>query len=473
MTGRFPFRFRIINHFVFSILLCLSAAYRLDGAWAQESDRPAPNRFDLSQLLKRAVAESPEIGEAQSALAASMSALAAIRAAFYPRIEGTALIGPTERADEPLIVDNRITDPSPGMRLSNIGAFGRLDFTLTQPLYTFGRLSNQRNAARLGADAKRQEIAKTADSIALQVSRLYYALLVAQKGMDATLDADRFFDNAEQRIKSLLKVQSPNVSQSDLYMIEAFRTGVLRSRVVAQKGIDTATFALRSIINLPVGVPFEIVPVPLEIEDSASEPLDAAIQQAYARRSEFRQLRDAVEASRYQREAAYSDLYPSFFLAVVGSLAGSPGRDRFDNPYFPDQFNHEYVGVVAGARWEFDFGIKKARISGADAQYRKMRHTQKKAEMNIPIQVAKARDETIEWEKSAKIYQRAATASRKWVVSAFTDFDMGVGTAENLLRAIEKYGENQADYIDALFHYHLAVLDLRYATGSIRDTIDD
>jgi hypothetical protein len=48
-----------------------------------------------------------------------------------------------------------------------------------------------------------------------------------------------------------------------------------------------------------------------------------------------------------------------------------------------------------------------------------------------------------------------------------------VGTAENLLRAIEKYGENQADYIDALFHYHLAVLDLRYATGSIRETIGD
>jgi len=473
MTGRFPFRFRIIHRFIFSILLCVSTACCMDEARAQESDQPAVNRFDLPQLVKRAVAESPEIGEAQSALAASMSSLAAIRAAFYPRIEGTALIGPTERADEPLIVDNRITDPSRGMRLSNIGAFGRLDFTLTQPLYTFGRLSNQQNAARLGADAKQQEIAKTADSLALQVSRLYYALLLAQKGMDATLDADRFFDNAEQRIKSLLQVQSPNVSQSDLYMIEAFRTGILRSRVVAQKGIDTATFALRSIIHLPADVPFEIAPVPLEIEDAASEPLDAAIQQAYARRPEFRQLRDAVEASRYQREAAYSDLYPSFFLAIVGSLAGAPGRDRFDNPYIIDQFNHEYVGVVAGARWEFDFGIKKARISDADAQYRKMRHTQKKAEMNIPIQVAKARDETIEWEKSAQIYQRATTASRKWVVSAFTDFDMGVGTAENLLRAIEKYGENQADYIDALFHYHLAVLDLRYATGSIRETIVD
>jgi outer membrane protein len=85
--------------------------------------------------------------------------------------------------------------------------------------------------------------------------------------------------------------------------------------------------------------------------------------------------------------------------------------------------------------------------------------------MNIPIQVAKAYEEILEWKEAAKAYSEAAIASRKWLVSAFADFDMGVGTAENMLRAIEKYSHNQSKYIEALFNYNLSLAELNYAVG--------
>jgi outer membrane protein TolC len=85
--------------------------------------------------------------------------------------------------------------------------------------------------------------------------------------------------------------------------------------------------------------------------------------------------------------------------------------------------------------------------------------------MNIPIQVAKAYQEVLEYEKSAEAYHRAAVASRKWVVSAMADFDMGVGTAEDMLTGIEKYGHNQGGYVEALFNYNLSLAELEYAAG--------
>lgn len=464
------------RYFAFIVLIGLLTAGGLvlfpkKGAAAQKTAEKTI-RLNLKQLIERAVAVSPEAGEAKSDLIAAKSSLEQAKAAYYPQLESTAVVGPVKNAEEPIIVNHRIYDPSPGLSLSSIGIFGRLDFTVIQPLYTFGKLSNEKEAARCGIAAKQLEIDKTADSIALRVSQLYYALILARSGISAAQDAENFFSDARDRIQRLLKAGSANVSESDLYMVDAFRAGAVRSQAEAGKGIKVATFALRSMLEIPPGIPFEVVPEPLEIKEKEIRDLNKFVQDALSNRPEFKQLQEALKASRYQAAAAVSELYPSFFLALEASLAGAPGRDHFDNPYIDDDFNHAHAGVVAGAKWEFDFGIKKARIEEARAEYQKLLYTRKKAEMNIPVQVTNAYQDIIEWKKSAKIYHDAAVSSRKWVVSAFADFDMGIGTAENLLRAIEKYGDNQGSYIEALYNYHLGVANLKYATGMIRQSPD-
>ncbi len=59
----------------------------------------------------------------------------------------------------------------------------------------------------------------------------------------------------------------------------------------------------------------------------------------------------------------------------------------------------------------------------------------------------------------------AAAASRKWIVAALTNFDMGIGTADDMLRGMEKYGENRGKYLEAVFGYNMSLAQLEYATG--------
>jgi len=179
----------------------------------------------------------------------------------------------------------------------------------------------------------------------------------------------------------------------------------------------------------------------------------------------LKERHEALAAQESQVKAATSDRYPSFFAAAQGSLAGAPGQEALYNRYIPDEFNHAYVGVVAGVKWNFDFGIGKAKVDKMRAEYDKLVHTKAFAEMNIPIQVARSYQEHVEWKAAVESYQRAATASRKWTFTAMADFDMGVGTAYDMLNAVDKYGHNQARYLEALFRYNLSWGELEYAVG--------
>jgi outer membrane protein TolC len=116
-------------------------------------------------------------------------------------------------------------------------------------------------------------------------------------------------------------------------------------------------------------------------------------------------------------------------------------------------------------KWDLDFGIKKARSDKAYSEYRKLLYTKYRAEMNIPIQITKLYEEILEWKKAAESYHKAVIASRKWVVSALSDFDMGTGTSSNLLYAIEKYGDNEGNYLESLFNYQVTLAKFDMAIG--------
>ena len=117
-------------------------------------------------------------------------------------------------------------------------------------------------------------------------------------------------------------------------------------------------------------------------------------------------------------------------------------------------------------KWHFDFGILSARVEKERADYEKLLHTKATAELGIPIEVTQRYHEVREWRVAVDAYDQAVSASRKWVVAALTSFDMGVGTADDLLRSIERYGQNRGKYLQALFNYNMSLARLEYAMGA-------
>jgi len=417
----------------------------------------------LRELIGMAVAASPEMAERRSEAAAARGDLAQARAGYFPQFDSTAVTGPVNDADRPSVAGSRIIDPSPNRW--SIGAFGRLDLTLTQPLYTFGKLSNRREAAEHGVVAREIKQVQTGNEIALRVKELYYALVLSRAGIEAAREAGSFFDEARTRMDRLLKLGSPNVVESDLYRVDAYRADIVRSRAEAEKGAGISYFALKSLVGLPEERDFDTAEKTLAFREEELDQQEAYIRKALAERPEFKQLDQALAAQKSLVEATRADRYPSFFAALSGSFAGAPGREAFHNPYIADDFNHALGGVVTGVNWHFDFGIMKGRIEKERAEYERLTHTKAVAQLNIPIQVVKSYQDVRQWRVAIDAYQKGASASRRWIIAALTSFDMGTGTADDLLRGIERYGQNQGRYLEALFNYNMSLAQLEYAMG--------
>jgi outer membrane protein TolC len=427
----------------------------------------------LAEMIEMALAASPEIKMAEQDISAAKSDYKQARGGLSPQLDVIGATGPAEDSRFPTVV---LTGKNTGVIVSHdegwkIGIFGRLDFVITQPLCTFGKISNRKDAAALGVEAQTAARQGQRNKVVLNVKELYYAYLVALHAKSAAREADDYIKDATGRIKRLVELRAQNADPSDLYRMEAFGAQVKAFAAMADSGSRTACVALKQAIGLPENEEFRPKDTELPKNPANLEPEGEYVKRALERRPEIIQAQKGVEAKGKLAEAAKADLYPSFFAAAAGSFAGAPDRQKFDNTYIPDEFNHSYAGVFAGAQWHLDFGIGKAKLDKARAEYHKMRDTQQFAERNIPVEVVKYYQDAVEARKSYAAYEEATVGSRRWIVTAFSNFDLGIGAARDMLDAIDRYGKNQGEYLKALYSYHVALARLDYAISKGPDML--
>lgn len=423
----------------------------------------------LDQLIEMAVATSPELKIAELDVVSARADLKQAKAGLLPQLDMRGVIGPADAAKEPIVVVDPVTNigriRDPNDNNNALTFFGRLDFTIEQPLYTFGKISNRRDAAALGVEAQIAGKDKVRNEVVLQMKELYYAYLVAGQGKKAAGEADDFIKDAGSRIRRLIKMKATNADQSDLYRLDAFSAEVKAFEIKAITGSHLAYQSLKRFAGFPENEDFRLDKTELPRDPKHLAPEEEYVQMALAGRPEFTQVKKGVEARKKLMEAAKADFYPSFGLAVVGSVAGAPNRDSLDVSYFSDDFNHAYAAVVAGAEWHFDLGITQGKLDKAKAAYLKTTQQRDQAVRFIPLEVMKFYQDAREAEVAYQAYLQAAIGSRRWIVTAFSNFDVGTGTARDMFDAIDRYGKNQGEYLRSLYNYHVALARLEYAIG--------
>lgn len=423
--------------------------------------------LNLDQLIEMAVATNPELQIAEQDVKSARADLKQAKAGLLPQLDMRGVIGPMQEADLPVVQVDPITMIG---RLQDrdsdtLTVFGRLDFTISQPLYTFGKISNRRDAAALGVEAQLAAKDKKRNEIVLNVKELYYAYLIAGQGKKAASEADEFLKDAGRRIRRLIEMKAKNADETDLYRLDAYSSEVKAFAIKAETGAHLAYQALKRAAGIPEQEDFRLDKTELPTNPIHLGPEEEYVQMALANRPEFTQVNKGVEASRKMMEAAKSDFYPSFGLAVIGSVAGTPGREEMDISYFSDQFNHAYAGVVAGAEWHFDLGILQGKLDKARAEYLKTTHQREFAVRFLPLEVIKNYTDAKEAEAEYQAYQEAVIGSRRWIIASFTNFDVGTGTARDMFFAIDRYGKNRGEYLRALYNYHVALARLDYSVG--------
>lgn len=427
-----------------------------------------PPVLDLKQLIGMALKFSPQVKATRSEVTFAQEQKKEVHAYRWPQFDATLTTGVTPNADLPEIRGpGTLYFPDPKDKLHGVNIFGHLDFTLIQPLYAFGKIAYREEAAAKNVKVKEAAVDVKRGEVILQVSEAYYGLILAEQGKEAVKDARTYLSDARARIIRLLQINSPNVKESDRYRLAMYEGAIEKFGAEAEEGAKTAYKALKAFIGYEPDQEF-LVPPELPTPTAAPVGLDHYVRLALELRPEFTQLKEGLAARQLLVDAAKADRYPSFFLAVVGQLAGAPGRKYNPDPYIFDYFNDNGAWPFLGAKWHFDFGILKAKIGQAKAELEQLRHTEKTALMGIPVQVAKDYGKLQETFKGTVGMEKAYVNARRWLVTSFSNFDMGLGRMEDIWQAFERYGAFRGDYLMTLFNYNLAVAQLDKSTGVYR-----
>lgn len=416
--------------------------------------------LSLDDCIRLALKSAPELGESQADIDLTASKLDEAKSYRYPQIEIKTMFGPAPGAHKS---DLFATDKT--FRLNELTWFASTDATLIQPLWTFGKISENMKAATHGIEVDRSRKVQRANEIALKVKEYYFGFMLAREMKELVLEVLESLDKARITAKKLLDQGSETIDEIDIYKLDAFSGEANKYLEEAKKGERLALAALKTRLGMPDAAQLEISSERLTMDEELTPEYETFVEKARIQRPEFKQITEGLKARSALVEAAKANYYPEIFLGGLVSWSYADGRDRINNPYITDQFNHIYGGVAIGARWKLDFGITGAKVANERSQYNRLLSTKEFADANIPLQIHKFYLELEEAKNSIKATKSAYSNAKKWAVTALANFDFGVGPAKEIFDALQAYSRMRAEYFQSLYNHHIAKANLDFATG--------
>ena len=443
------------------------AALVLIAGTVQQSAAGSPGHttlvLDLDGCIQTALQNAPEIGEAQADQALTESRLDEAKGYRLPQISLTSLVGPAPGAKKEDLTPVVNTEKSFNMR--DLTWFTSSDIMITQPLWTFGKISENMKAAIHGIEVDKAKKRQKGHEVALEVKKYYYGLLLARELQGVIAELQQYMRQGKEKVQELIDNESAAGDPMDLHKIDAYSGSVNKYMEEAHKGECLATAALKARLGLEPGLDIDIPTDELTEPENGFADIGEYIEKARVQRPEFKQLAEGMAARTALVQAAKANYYPDIFLAGIFSWAYAEDRDKIRNPYISDSFNHLYGGVALGARWKLDFGITKSKVAGEQAQLNRLSSTRQFADTYIPLQVKKAWFELNEAFNNISTTKSSYHSAKKWGAAALANFDFGIGNPRDVFDAVEVYGKMKAAYYQSIYDYYIAKANLDYAIG--------
>jgi outer membrane protein TolC len=236
-----------------------------------------------------------------------------------------------------------------------------LNATLTQPVFTAGRILNNYKYARLGVDFQELQLEVTRQDLILEVYEAYYQLLQSQKLLEVANQSIVALESLRNQTTEFYKAGV--VPKVDVLSTEGQLAQARIQKTQAQTDIERYRADLNFLLRYPQETPTQIV------EDMAYIPSPYAIPEIYrtaaGSRIEIRQANISVEQAVSLMKAAQADLIPQVNIQISGTRMNDDW-----NPFDPEAVNDWSIRGVAA--WTLDMfrtreTVKERRASQAKA----------------------------------------------------------------------------------------------------------
>lgn len=413
------------------------------------SPAAAAPKLTLEQVIAKALA-SPKADMAEGDRAAAAARVDEADASRLPRIKATAFGTISPEID---CVDAACTQTEPknfAFRFS--GLFGSAQLDVTQPLYTFGKISHARNAARAGLDAQRALADEAAGDLAVDAARAYWGVKTARE-LGGMLD-----DGIDEINKSLEGLKDkPEISIQDRQRIAVL---LAEARVQRSEALQAETEALAG-LRLLTGIP------DADIDDTQLAPLERTLPQRAdpSRRPQAIAAQTGAVAADQLAGMARSQYFPDIALVASGVISGAQGTDDPPSAFANDPYNRRGLGIVVALSWTVEPWNVAARVDRARAEARKAHAQSELAALGARYDADKALAEASTARAKVDAAAQGEQAARTWLASVLQAEAIGTAESRDLADAYIAWFQMRARWAQAAFQWNVAVVRLDRAVG--------
>lgn len=421
---------------------------------AHELRAQQPMKLSMEQCRDMALTASEELKQADNRLRQAELDDKIAATARLPKIEGSA-------TGAYVLPDIEMT----GMELVMRGAY-MAGLTLTQPIYTGGKISAGRQMARLGRQIADQQLRMTRMDVLVDADNAYWSYIAVRRKV-------RMLESYSTQMDTIYKQTSSAVAagmaiENDLLRIEAKRTEIEYQLQRARNGADLCRMALCNVIGAPLDTAIEPTDTTFNIESPTAMSLDIA------RRPEVGLLEKQIDVNMQRIRDARSEMLPTVGLSAGYSYYGNIKLKGFADmgngttvPYTQEFRDGIGIAMLAVKIPIFHWGESRKKMHKARYE---LDNSQLELQRNMRLMSIEAQQAVQNVEDGYRMIHTAESGLRQAEENLRVmrnRYAAAMSPLTDLLDAQSQWQQAQSNLIEAQTQYMIYRTDYLRATGQL------
>lgn len=421
---------------------------------AHELRAQQPMKLSMEQCRDMALTASEELKQADNRLRQAELDDKIAATARLPKIEGSA-------TGAYVLPDIEMT----GMELAMRGTY-MAGLTLTQPIYTGGKISVGRQMARLGRQIADQQLRMTRMDVLVDADNAYWSYIAVRRKV-------RMLESYSTQMDTIYKQTSSAVAagmaiENDLLRIEAKRTEIEYQLQRARNGADLCRMALCNVIGAPLDTAIEPTDTTFNIESPTAMSLDIA------RRPEVGLLEKQIDVNMQRIRDARSEMLPTVGLSAGYSYYGNIKLKGFADmgngttvPYTQEFRDGIGIAMLAVKIPIFHWGESRKKLHKARYE---LDNSQLELQRNMRLMSIEAQQAVQNVEDGYRMIHTAESGLRQAEENLRVmrnRYAAAMSPLTDLLDAQSQWQQAQSNLIEAQTQYMIYRTDYLRATGQL------
>jgi len=349
--------------------------------------------------------------------------------------------------------------PPPAGGSPLVGPFNVIDarLSLSQSVLDL-QASEQKHAARLGADAARSAAAAMRETVVVAATGLYLQAAADEKRIESAREqvaAARSLHDHAQRLREAGVVAGIEVLRARV-QLEAQRQRL----IVAENQEAKDKLTLARAIGLPLDQVF-ILADELVFRPAGDVSLDAALKDAEDAREDLKQTRSELAAAQATREADRHGRLPTLKLNADFGLIGA------DAP----SLERTYMVGLALRLPLFEGGQISAHVMQDDAEVARLEATLTDLEQGVALEVRSSILDLTAASERVRVAKDGLDLAREQMTQSQDRFEAGVAGNLEVVQAQDALARASDDYITALQAHNVSRMAIARARGTAEHEI--